>query len=102
MQKLLPGSICHLFFRFIHFLRVSSSLGGPDVCIDAVGFRYTKGKVFLPVLLLMTMIGAPSSSSLGLMHKLQRAVFMETDTPEILSEAIKVVRKGGTIAVIGD
>jgi hypothetical protein len=36
------------------------------------------------------------------MHKLQRAVFMKTDTPEILSEAIKVVRKGGTIAVIED
>ena len=33
---------------------------------------------------------------------MQRAVLMETDTPEILDEAIKVVRKGGTIAVIGD
>lgn len=38
----------------------------------------------------------------GLLHKMQRAVFLETDTPEILAEAIKVVRKGGTIAVIGD
>jgi hypothetical protein len=36
------------------------------------------------------------------MHKLQRAVYLETDTPEILDEAITVVRKGGTISVIGD
>lgn len=39
---------------------------------------------------------------LGLMHKLQRAVFLETDTPEILGEAITVVRKGGTVAIVGD
>ena len=56
MQKLLPGSICHFFFRSIHVLRVLFSLGGPDVCIDAVGFRYTKGKASLPILLLMTMV----------------------------------------------
>ncbi|CAF1431609.1 unnamed protein product [Adineta steineri] len=60
MQKLLPG--------------------GPDVCIDAVGFRYTKGMV----------------------HKMQRAVFLETDSPEVLDEAIVVVRKGGSVAIIGD
>ena len=39
---------------------------------------------------------------IGLVHKIQRAVFLETDTPEILSEAIVVVRKGGTIGVVGD
>jgi hypothetical protein len=38
----------------------------------------------------------------GFIHKLQRAVYLETDTPEILDEAITVVRKGGTIAIIGD
>jgi hypothetical protein len=38
----------------------------------------------------------------GLIHKVQRAVYLETDTPEILDEAITVVRKGGTIAIIGD
>jgi threonine dehydrogenase-like Zn-dependent dehydrogenase len=38
----------------------------------------------------------------GFVHKLQRAVYLETDTPEILDEAITVVRKGGTIAIIGD
>ena len=36
------------------------------------------------------------------MHKFQRAVLLESDTPEILNEAITVVRKGGTIVVIGD
>ncbi len=39
---------------------------------------------------------------IGLVHKLQRAVYLETDTPEILDEAITVVRKGGTVAIIGD
>jgi hypothetical protein len=38
----------------------------------------------------------------GLIHKVQRAVYLETDTPEILDEAITVVRKGGSIAIIGD
>ena len=38
----------------------------------------------------------------GIIHKLQRAVYLETDTPEILDEAITIVRKGGTIAIIGD
>jgi hypothetical protein len=38
----------------------------------------------------------------GLIHKFQRAVYLETDTPEILDEAITVVRKGGSIAIIGD
>lgn len=56
MQKLLPGSICHLFSLSINLLGVLFSLGGPDVCIDAVGFRYTKGQAFLPVLLLMTVV----------------------------------------------
>ena len=37
-----------------------------------------------------------------MLHKLQRAVYLETDTPEILSEAIHIVRKGGSIAIIGD
>ena len=41
-------------------------------------------------------------SILGLVHKLQRAVFLETDSPEILGEAITIVRKGGTVAIVGD
>jgi hypothetical protein len=39
---------------------------------------------------------------IGLFYKIQRAVYLETDTSETLFEAIAVVRKGGTIAVVGD
>jgi len=53
---------------------------GPDVCIDAVGFRF------------------PKSFS----QKLQRALRLETDSPEVLNECIQVVRKGGTVSVVGD
>jgi len=53
---------------------------GPDVCIEAVGFRYSK----------------------GLLHKAERAIRLETDTPEILSECIKSVRKGGVVSIVGD
>jgi len=53
---------------------------GPDVCIDAVGFRFPK----------------------GLFQKIQRTIKLETDTSDILSEAIYCVRKGGTVSVVGD
>lgn len=53
--------------------------GGPDVCIEAAGYRYSK----------------------SLTHKIQRAIGIEVDTPEILTEAIKAVRKAGTVAVVG-
>jgi threonine dehydrogenase-like Zn-dependent dehydrogenase len=53
---------------------------GPDVCIDCVGFRGTK----------------------SVLHKVQKTLKLETDTPEVLNEAIRCVRKGGTISVIGD
>jgi threonine dehydrogenase-like Zn-dependent dehydrogenase len=54
--------------------------GGPDVCIDAVGFRLPK----------------------SLLHKFQRAVKLETDTSDVLYEAITAVRKAGTVSVVGD
>ncbi|CAF1249625.1 unnamed protein product [Didymodactylos carnosus] len=54
--------------------------GGPDICIDAAGFRFAK----------------------GVAHQLQRGLQLETDTPEILREAIMACRKGGTISVVGD
>jgi len=54
--------------------------GGPDVCIDAAGFRFPK----------------------SILHRFQRAVKLETDAPEILTECIKCVRKAGKISVIGD
>jgi len=53
---------------------------GPDVCIDCVGFRFPK----------------------SLLHKFQRALRLETDTPEVLHECIISCRKGGHISVIGD
>jgi len=53
---------------------------GPDVCIDCVGFRYAK----------------------SLLHKAERAIKVETDTPEILSECIKACRTGGHVSIIGD
>jgi len=54
--------------------------GGLDRAIDCAAFRYGKSKL----------------------HKVQRAVGLETDTPEILNEAIRAVKKFGTIAIIAD
>jgi len=54
--------------------------GGPDVCIDAVGFRFPK----------------------SLLHKFQRALRLESDAPQVLDEAILSVRKAGTVAIVGD
>jgi len=54
--------------------------GGPDVCIDAVGFRFPK----------------------SLLHKIERAVKLETDSPQILNEAILACKKGGNISIVGD
>jgi len=54
--------------------------GGPDICIDAAGFRYTD----------------------SLLHKFQRALRLESDSPSILNAAITCVKKGGMISVVGD
>lgn len=54
--------------------------GGPDVCIDCAGFRFPK----------------------SLAHKFMRALHIETDTPEVVSECIIACKKGGHIALIGD
>merc|ERR1712130_864767 len=54
--------------------------GGPDICIEAVGFRYPK----------------------SILHKVERAIRLETDAPDILTECITLVRKGGNVAIIGD
>lgn len=53
---------------------------GLDVCIDAAGFRFAKSMV----------------------HKVQRALMLETDTPEIITECCKCCRKNGKVSVIGD
>lgn len=54
--------------------------GGPDVCIEAAGFRFPK----------------------TLKQKIQTALHMQTDSVDILTEMITAVRKGGTVSVIGD
>ncbi|KIN03354.1 hypothetical protein OIDMADRAFT_116822 [Oidiodendron maius Zn] len=53
---------------------------GLDCGIDAAAFRYTK----------------------GLLHKLQRAVSLETDSCEVINEALRAVRKFGTISLVAD
>jgi len=54
--------------------------GGPDICIDCAGFRYTD----------------------SLLHKVERALHLELDSSQILTDAIFLVRKAGTVVVIGD
>ncbi|GLC33166.1 hypothetical protein PLESTB_000363500 [Pleodorina starrii] len=53
--------------------------GGPDVCIEAVGFHYCKSTA----------------------HAAMVKTLMETDTADILNELIYCCRKGGTIACVG-
>lgn len=53
---------------------------GLDACIDAAGFRFAK--------------------SLG--HRVMRATGMETDSPEVINECIRSVKKLGRISLIAD
>ncbi|KAG0146106.1 hypothetical protein CROQUDRAFT_44827 [Cronartium quercuum f. sp. fusiforme G11] len=53
---------------------------GVDCAIDAAAFRYTK----------------------GMLHSFQRAIGLETDSAEIVNEAIQAVRKFGTISLVAD
>lgn len=53
---------------------------GPDVCIEAAGFRYSR----------------------TMRHTLQMKMKPETDAIDALADAIRSIRKGGTVAVIGD
>ena len=52
---------------------------GPDCAIDYVGFRYTK----------------------TWNHTIQRNLHIESDSCEVAAEAIKAVKKGGNLALIG-
>jgi len=54
--------------------------GGPDKVIDCVGFRF------------------PTE----LAHKIQMKLKVETDSPNIVNTAIKMVRKNGVVTLIGD
>ncbi|CEG79394.1 hypothetical protein RMATCC62417_13871 [Rhizopus microsporus] len=53
---------------------------GLDRSLDCAGFRYSK----------------------GLLHKIERAVGLETDTSEVINEAIRATKKFGTVALIAD
>ena len=53
---------------------------GVDCCIDAAAFRYTK----------------------GILHTVQRAIGLETDSSEIVNEALRAVRKFGNISLVAD
>jgi len=53
---------------------------GPDIGIECAGFRYRKEVI----------------------HKVEAKLMLEGDTCEILNEMIKCVRKGGSLAIIGD
>ena len=53
---------------------------GVDSSIDAAAFRYTK----------------------GLLHTVQRAVGLETDSAEIVNEALRATRKFGSISLVAD
>jgi threonine dehydrogenase-like Zn-dependent dehydrogenase len=56
---------------------------GPDSCIDAVGLE------------------AHSSDLQGAYDAVKVALFMETDRPSVLRQAIQAVRKGGTLSIPG-
>ncbi|KAL0225062.1 hypothetical protein RCL1_002974 [Eukaryota sp. TZLM3-RCL] len=53
---------------------------GADAAIEAAGFRFAQGFI----------------------HKIERALQLESDTPEILHQLIRVVRPYGAISVIAD
>jgi threonine dehydrogenase-like Zn-dependent dehydrogenase len=53
---------------------------GIEKCIDYAGFRF----------------------STSLSHKFQRAVGLETDSPDIIAQMINVCKSGGNIALIGE
>ncbi|HET6614243.1 MAG TPA: zinc-dependent alcohol dehydrogenase [Dehalococcoidia bacterium] len=53
---------------------------GPDVCMETAGFRYSR----------------------TLRHRVQRKLKLETDAIDALSDAIRAVRKGGRLSIIGD
>jgi threonine dehydrogenase-like Zn-dependent dehydrogenase len=56
---------------------------GPDACIDAVGLESHSGDLQ------------------GAYDSIKTALFMETDRPSVLRQAIQAVRKGGTVSIPG-
>jgi threonine dehydrogenase-like Zn-dependent dehydrogenase len=56
---------------------------GPDACIDAVGME------------------AHNTGLVGLYDKVKQSVYLETDRPHALRQAIQACRKGGTVSIPG-
>jgi len=56
---------------------------GPDACIDAVGME------------------AHNTGMVGLYDKVKQSVYLETDRPHALRQAIQACRKGGTVSIPG-
>jgi len=54
--------------------------GGPDKVIDCVGFRFPD----------------------NWLHKVEQALKLETDAPNIVNTCIEICRKNGTVTLIGD
>jgi threonine dehydrogenase-like Zn-dependent dehydrogenase len=53
---------------------------GVDVAIECVGFRFPQ----------------------SILHQAERLLGAETDTPEVLTQCILSLRKGGTLSIVGD
>lgn len=53
---------------------------GFDCCIDAAAFRYAK----------------------GMLHTIERAIGLETDTSEIANECLRAVKKFGHVSLVAD
>lgn len=64
----------------VRALREMTSGVGPDVCIEAAGFRYARTAK----------------------HGIEQRLKLETDAVDALSDAIRGVRKAGVVAAIGD
>lgn len=59
---------------------IQDMCGGLDRAVDCAGFRYAK----------------------TMLHKVERAIGLETDSSEVLNEMIRTVKKFGTISLIAD
>jgi threonine dehydrogenase-like Zn-dependent dehydrogenase len=69
--------------RVIEALKDTTAGRGPDACIDAVGME------------------AHGTTIDALYDRVKFAMWLETDRPHALREAIQACRKGGTVSVIG-
>jgi threonine dehydrogenase-like Zn-dependent dehydrogenase len=74
--------------------------GGPDVCIDAVSLHLPKTVSGLTMWDVVEQVGLEGAS--GWLHTVERAVGLETDSAEVINQAITLCRKGGIISLIGE